>query len=168
MPTICGWSMNPAGRRRWRTCWRGSSPNTVSWSSAALGNPCTAPEDIVWLVDELKKRVSGLPPVRINTNGHANLILGQDVTPRLQGRIDTLSISLNGSTPEEYCAVTRPRDGEKAWHAMLDFAGKAKEYVPNVVMTIVDKDQTPEAIERCRRITRDLGVKLRIRAYIPD
>ena len=52
--------------------------------------------------------------------------------------------------------------------AMLDFAGKAKEYVPNVVMTIVDKDQTPEAIERCRRITRDLGVKLRIRAYIPD
>ena len=64
--------------------------------------------------------------------------------------------------------MTRPRDGEKAWHAMLDFAGKAKEYVPNVVMTIVDKDQTPEAIERCRRITRDLGVKLRIRAYIPD
>ena len=51
---------------------------------------------------------------------------------------------------------------------MLDFAGKAKEYVPNVVMTIVDKDQTPEAVERCRRITRDLGVKLRIRAYIPD
>ena len=133
-----------------------------------FGEPMYRTEDIVWLVDELKKRVSGLPPVRINTNGHANLILGQDVTPRLQGRIDTLSISLNGSTPEEYCAVTRPRDGEKAWHAMLDFAGKAKEYVPNVVMTIVDKDQTPEAIERCRRITRDLGVKLRIRAYIPD
>ena len=133
-----------------------------------FGEPMYRTEDIVWLVDELKKRVSGLPPVRINTNGHANLILGQDVTPRLQGRIDTLSISLNGSTPEEYCAVTRHRDGEKPWNAMLEFAGKAKEYVPNVVMTIVDKDQTPEAIERCRRITRDLGVKLRIRAYIPD
>ena len=133
-----------------------------------FGEPMYRTEDIVWLVDELKKRVSGLPPVRINTNGHANLILGQDVTPRLQGRIDTLSISLNGSTPEEYCAVTKPRQGMQAWDAMLDFAGKAKEYVPNVVMTIVDKDQTPEAIERCRRITRDLGVKLRIRAYIPD
>lgn len=35
-------------------------------------------------------------------------------------------------------------------------------------MTIVDKDKTPEEITRCRRLTEDLGVTLRIRAYIPD
>lgn len=133
-----------------------------------FGEPSYRIDDICALVDAMKEKVPGLPPVRINTNGHGSLIHGRDVAPQLKGRIDVVSISLNGSTPEEYCAVTRPRDGEKAWHAMLDFAGKAKEYVPNVVMTIVDKDQTPEAIERCRRITRDLGVKLRIRAYIPD
>ena len=35
-------------------------------------------------------------------------------------------------------------------------------------MTIVDKDKTPEEIERCRKITQELGVTLRIRAYIED
>ena len=112
--------------------------------------------------------VPGLPPVRINTNGHANRILGRDVTPELAGRIDTISISLNGSTAEEYCAVTKPRDGEAAWQAMLDFTRRAREYVPHVVMTVVDKDKSPEELERCRKLTEDLGVTLRIRAYIPD
>lgn len=133
------------------------------------GEPTYRIEDILWLVDQLKERFGGqLPPVRINTNGHANLFLGRDVAPLLQGRVDTISISLNGSTPEEYCAVTKPRQGVQAWDAMLDFARECREYVPHVVMTIVDKDKTPEEIARCRRLTEDLGVTLRIRAYIPD
>lgn len=133
------------------------------------GEPTYRIEDILWLVDQMKERFGGqLPPVRINTNGHANLFLGRDVAPLLQGRIDTISISLNGSTPEEYCAVTKPRQGVQAWDAMLDFARECREYVPHVVMTIVDKDKTPEEIARCRRLTEDLGVTLRIRAYIPD
>ena len=119
-------------------------------------------------MDQLKAKVPNLPPIRINTNGHANLILGRDVTPDLAGRIDTISISLNGSTPEEYCAVTQPKDGVKAWEAMLDFAKKATAHVPHVVMTIVDKDKTQEDIDRCRKITEELGVTLRIRAYIED
>ena len=41
-----------------------------------FGEPMYRTDDIVWLVDELKKRVPNLPPVRINTNGHANLFLG--------------------------------------------------------------------------------------------
>ena len=133
------------------------------------GEPTYRIDDIVWLVDQLKERFGDkLPPVRINTNGHANLFLGRDVTPELAGRIDTISISLNGSTAEEYCAVTKPRDGVKAWEAMLDFARKCRAYVPHVVMTIVDKDKTQEDIDRCRRICEELGVTLRIRAYIPD
>ena len=111
-----------------------------------FGEPMYRTDDLLWLVDRLKEQVPNLPPVRINTNGHANLILGRDVTPELKGRIDTISISLNGSTAEEYCAVTKPKDGVKAWEAMLDFAKKARDYVPHVVMTIVDKDKTPEEI----------------------
>ena len=133
-----------------------------------FGEPMYRTDDIVWLVDELKKRVPNLPPVRINTNGHANLFLGRDVAPLLQGRIDTISISLNGSTPEEYCAVTKPRQGVQAWDAMLDFARECREYVPHVVMTIVDKDKTPEEIEACRRMCERLGATLRVREYIPD
>ena len=46
------------------------------------GEPTYRIEDILWLVDQLKERFGGqLPPVRINTNGHANLIHGRDVIP---------------------------------------------------------------------------------------
>ena len=133
-----------------------------------FGEPMYRTDDILWLVDGLRARGVALPPVRINTNGHANLILGRDVTPELKGRIDTLSISLNGSTPEEYVAVTRPRDGEAAWHAMLDFTRRAAAWVPQVVMTIVDKDKSREEIDRCRQIAGELGAVLRIRSYIED
>lgn len=133
-----------------------------------FGEPMFRVDDIVWLVDELKKTVPNLPPIRINTNGHGNLIHGRDVTPLLKGRIDVVSISLNGSTAAEYTAVTRPRDGEKAWDAMLDFARRAKKYVPKVVLTIVNKDKTPEEIAACRAIAEDLGATLRIREYIPE
>lgn len=133
-----------------------------------FGEPMYRVDDIVWLVDELKKAVPDLPSVRINTNGHANLIHGRDVTPMLKDRIDVLSISLNAATKEEYTAVTRPRDGAAAWDAMLDFVRRAKEFVPHVVLTIVDKDKTPAEIEACRAIAQELGVTLRVRAYIPD
>ena len=129
-----------------------------------FGEPMFRTDDILWLVDRLKEEVPGLPPVRINTNGHANLIQGRDVT----GRIDTVSISLNGSTAEEYCAVTQPKDGVRGWEAMLDFTRRATAYVPHVVMTIVDKDKTPEEIQRCRTLAESLGARLRVRAYIPE
>ena len=133
------------------------------------GEPTYRLDDLLWLVDQLKEKFGDrLPPVRINTNGHANLILGRDVTPELKGRIDVLSISLNGSTAEEYCAVTRPRDGEKGWEAMLDFTRRAAQYVPDVVMTVVNKDKTPEEIAKCRALAESLGARLRVREYIPD
>ena len=133
-----------------------------------FGEPMYRTDDIVWLIDELKRVAGTLPPVRINTNGHANLILGRDVTPLLQGRVDTLSVSLNGSNCEEYLEVTRPRDGAAAWHAMLDFTLKAREYVPNVVMTVVDKGKSQAQLDGCRQIVRDLGVTLRIRSFIEN
>ena len=63
-----------------------------------FGEPTYRLADLLWLVDRLREQVKDLPPVRINTNGHANLIQGRDVIPDLKGRIDTLSISLNANT----------------------------------------------------------------------
>lgn len=133
-----------------------------------FGEPTYRIDDILWLVDEMKKAVPSLPPVRINTNGHANLIHGRDITPELAGRIDVLSISLNGSTCEEYVKVTRPRDGDRAWDAMLDFTRRAAKVVPMVKMTIVNKDKSPEEIDACRAMCEELGATLRVREYIPD
>jgi len=130
------------------------------------GEPTYRLDDILWLVDELRQRVDGLPPVRINTNGHANLILNRDVTPELKGRIDTLSISLNAANAADYVAICRPSQGEEAYGAMLEFASRAREYVPNVVLTLVDKDKTQEEMDACRKIAERLGVKLRVRSFI--
>lgn len=131
------------------------------------GEPTYRLDDILWLVDRLKERFGDrLPSVRINTNGHANLILGRDVCPELKGRIDTLSISLNAANAADYVALCRPVQGEDAYQAMLDFSKEAAAYVPNVVMTIVDKDKTEEEIETCKKIAQELGVKLRIRSFI--
>lgn len=133
-----------------------------------FGEPTYRLDDLLKIVDVLKGEFPNLPPIRINTNGHANLIHGRDVTPDLEGRVDTVSVSLNGANAREYCAVTQPRDGEAAWDAMLDFTRKAVRHVPRVVMTIVDKDKTPEDIEACRALAGSLGAALRVRAYIPD
>lgn len=133
-----------------------------------FGEPSYRMDDICTIIDALKKEEPGLPPTRINTNGHANLINGRDVTPDLHGRMDTVSISLNGANREEYVAVTRPQSGDAGWDAMLDFTRKAAEQVPHVVMTIVDKDKTPEDIAACRQLAESLGATLRVRAYIPD
>ena len=131
------------------------------------GEPTYRLDDILWLVDTLKERFGDkLPPVRINTNGHANLILGRNVCPELKGRIDTLSISLNGDNAANYVAVTRPAQGEAAYYAMLDFAQEAAQFVPQVIFTIVDKDKTPEEIENCKKIAAQRNVTLRIRSFI--
>ena len=131
------------------------------------GEPTYRLDDILWLVDQLKDRFGDkLPPVRINTTGHANLILGRDVCPELKGRIDTVSISLNAITAQEYVALCHPVQGEAAYQAMLDFARECKQYVPHVILTIVDKDKSPEEIQTCRDIAQKLGVTLRIRSFI--
>ena len=131
------------------------------------GEPTYRLDDLLWLVDRLKERFGDkLPPVRINTNGHANLINGRDVCPELYGRIDTVSISLNATNAADYVALCHPVQGEEAWQAMRDFAWECTAYVPNVVLTIVDKDKTPQEIARCRQIAEGLGVELRVRSFI--
>ena len=131
------------------------------------GEPTYRLDDLLWLVDRLKEKFGDkLPPVRINTNGHANLINGRDVCSELYGRIDTVSISLNATNAADYVALCHPVQGEAAWQAMRDFAWESTAYVPNVVLTIVDKDKTPEEIERCKQIAEGLGVKLRVRSFI--
>ena len=131
------------------------------------GEPTYRMDDIVWLIDRLKERFGDrLPPVRINTNGHANLILDRDVTPQLAGRVDVLSISLNATSADAYVALCHPAQGVAAYQAMLDFARKAASYVGEVVLTIVDKDKTPEEIALCQEIADELGVTLRVRSFI--
>ena len=105
-------------------------------------------------------------PIRINTNGLADLIAGQPTAPRLAGIIDKLSISLNSADAKEYLELCRPSFGEAAYPAMLNFAQEAAKYVPDVVMTIVGEPVTSlEKQAACQALCKQLGLRLRIRPY---
>ena len=99
---------------------------------------------------------------RINTNGQANLINKRDVTPELGGIIDAVSISLNAENAQKYQQVCASEFGEAAYDGLLEFARLAKEYVPEVVFSVVDV-MSKEEIEACRKIAADCGVSFRVR-----
>lgn len=102
--------------------------------------------------------------IRINTNGHANRAAGKDITPELEGLIDVISISLNAKNAKEYNEICVCDYGEDGFYEMLDFAKKAKQYVPSVVLSVVDTI-SKEDIEACRKIAEETGVEYRVRVY---
>lgn len=128
------------------------------------GEPTLRLDDILFVSEQVKK-VSDIP-IRINTNGHANLIYGCDVTPRLQGKIDCVSVSLNTASSADYVKVCHPDFGERAFDGLIDFAEKAKKYVPRVMFSIVKGSIPDEDISKCKKISESVGVPLKIREYI--
>ncbi len=129
------------------------------------GEPLMRFDDCMEIAKWLKENYPE-KPVRINTNGQANLIEGYDVTPKLEGIVDSISISLNASNSKRYDEICQSAFGEKAFDAMLEFASLAKEFVPSVTLSIVDHDITKEEIEDCREIAKRCGVNFRVREYI--
>lgn len=109
------------------------------------------------------KTLPGCPPLRLNTNGLSDLIHGKKTAHLLHGLMDTVSISLNAGTEQEYLAVTRPR-WENAYQAMQDFASDCKQYVPKVMFTVVDVIPKAE-IEAAQAVADKLGIPLRVRKY---
>lgn len=103
--------------------------------------------------------------IRINTNGLSDLIWEEITAPKLKGLIDTVSISLNATNKEDYFNVVRPKFGIDSYDAMLKFTKDCTDYVPNVVMTVVDVVTTKEEQEISRKICESVGATLRIRPY---
>ncbi len=98
---------------------------------------------------------------RLNTNGHANVINKKDITPEMEGLIDTVSISLNSAEPEQYSKIMGI--GENMFFEMKSFAEKSKTFVKEVVLTIVQVDGID--VEKARKFTEGLGLTFRERPY---
>lgn len=127
------------------------------------GEPTERLEDLLQVAKYIKSKAE--IPVRINTNGLADLIWGEPTAPKLAGLIDALSISLNTPNKEEYLKVVRPKFGMESFDAMLRFAKECTAYVPNVMMTVVDVVTSKEDQEKCAEICRSLGTTLRVRPF---
>lgn len=99
--------------------------------------------------------------IRLNTDGLANLLYRKDITPKLKGVIDTVSVSMNAQNTQLYDQLCRPAL-PGAYPAMLDFIQKAKKQVPHVVTTAIDGLPGVD-INACTDIATELGVDFRMR-----
>ena len=104
--------------------------------------------------------------IRVNTNGHASLLHGEDAPKMFEGAIDVVSISLNTPSAEKYEAICHPVYKEKAFPALLDFARNVKNYVQKTLFSVVRETLTEKELEECFKIAEDVGVALRVRDYI--
>ena len=128
------------------------------------GEPTCRLDMLITVANELKARQYCPPLFRINTNGLGDLINGEPIAEKLCGLLDTISISLNAGTKDEYMKVTRPKF-ENAWEAMQKFtADCVAQKSAKVVMSVVDVIPA-EQIEAARKLAESLGAELRVRAY---
>ncbi|GMT41962.1 MAG: radical SAM protein [bacterium] len=127
------------------------------------GEPTLRLDVLKEVASELKKR--GLKKIRLNTNGHGNIIHGRDIVPELLGLIDTVSVSLNAPDAETYDRLCRPAVGGNAFVAVCDFIRRCRELLPDVVATCVDLPESLDVESVKKFAEENLKVKFRLRAY---
>jgi TatD family-associated radical SAM protein len=128
-----------------------------------FGEPTEAFETLKQVAAYVKKNFKN--PIRLNTNGLGNLVNGRDITPELEGLVDTISISLNTPNADRYHEIVRSKFGDKSFDAMIEFAKESTKYIPHVVMSTVDTTITKEEEAECQKICDSIGVTYRIRPW---
>lgn len=130
-----------------------------------FGEPVLRLEQILEVSRHLKKNYGSR--IRINTNGQGNLVYGTNIVPLFEGLVDVISVSLNAKNAEDYQKLCKSGYGEEAFYEVLEFIKECKQYIPEVVVTVVDVIP-PEDIEMCRIIAEELGVGFKVRHFIGD
>jgi TatD family-associated radical SAM protein len=123
-----------------------------------LGEPTLRLYDVLQAALILRQRGAVITLV---TDGLANLVYRRDVTPDLEGIIDRLSVSLNAHNEavyDRYCHG--PFAG--AFDALIDFTRRAKDYVPDITMTVVAGLPGVD-VQGCVDIAKGVGVHFRVR-----
>ncbi len=101
--------------------------------------------------------------IRINTNGHADLIHGPGSAMKLKGLVDRISISLNAHNSEKYQEICRPCFGQGTYRAVVDFVKSCAGVIPDITLSVV---QWPGVdVEKCREIAGSLGAGFRLRVH---
>jgi len=129
-----------------------------------FGEPTERLNDVIETVKYLREK--GCKKLRINTNGLAERINGTsgETAKVLCEIMDTVSISLNAGTEEEYMKVTRPKY-QNAFSIMRKFIiDCVNTHSAEVIVSVVDVIPQSE-IDEARKIAEESGAKLRIRTF---
>ena len=127
------------------------------------GEPLCRQDDVVFVCKKIKD-VSSIT-IRVNTNGHADLINGRSTAKELEGLVDIISISLNAANAKNYQDICHSDFGEDSFKAVVAYATDCMKYIKKVLLTVVDVI-SPEEIEKCRIIAEEIGAEFRVRAMI--
>ncbi|MBP3846167.1 radical SAM protein [bacterium] len=106
--------------------------------------------------------------IRINTNGHANYVYNRDIVPELKGLIDTISVSLNAESADEYNELSQPVF-EGAYEEVKKFIKSCSDNGFETIASVVEGYKGRHLnLEKCEKIASDLGAKFRVREWIPN
>jgi TatD DNase family protein len=141
---------------------RGSFPELSEFIWCGFGEPTfrldLIMESASWL------RSSGAK-IRLNTNGHGNLIHGRDILPELSKAVDEVSISMNAPDVVRYKELCNPDFGcpplppEYFWDSMLDFLRRAPALFSGVQASVAGVGLTDEEVERSRKLALSFGIE---------
>lgn len=127
------------------------------------GEPTCRLYDMLKVCRYIKENSPTPISIRVNTNGHASMITGDDTPPMFSGLVDIISISLNASDAKTYTEICHPKFGDETYTGLLKFIRDITKYVPKVVVSVVRGTLPDEQIPKCAQIADEFGVEFRIR-----
>ena len=130
-----------------------------------FGEPTERLDVLLEVAQWIRQHYGRLLKIRVNTNGHGYVLnRGRDVAAELKvAGVDAVSVSLNAGDRETYIEICKPTFAD-AHEAVIDFIRKAKPTL-EVEVTAV---RMPEVdIVKAEDVADGLGVKFRVREYIP-
>lgn len=142
--------------------------NAESWGEivfCGFGEPTERLDCLLEVTEWIRKYYGKPVSIRVDTNGQGYLLnSGRNIVGELKAAgVDKISVSLNAHDKETYNRVCRPKFGE-AYENVLKFITMAERHF-DVEVTVV---AIPEAdIPRIGHLAERLGVKFRIREYVP-
>ncbi len=120
------------------------------------------------VVKEVAKKIKDAGGrVRLNTNGHGNMIHKRNILPELKGLIDEVSVSLNADSSEKYDEICQPLPmfRNRAYGMIKEFIAESRKYIPDVQATIVTQQDSVDE-DRCKEISEnEFEVNYRERRY---
>jgi len=127
------------------------------------GEPTNALDNLIKSAEYLKEKFPKIK-LRLNTNGLSDLINERETAKEICKIFDSVSISLNDVSSEEYDKITRNIYPGKAYEAMLKFAKDCVNEGINVRLSVVDVIGE-EKIKKAKEIAESIGADFLCRKY---
>ena len=106
--------------------------------------------------------------VRLNTNGHANVVYKRNIIPELTGLVDSISVSLNASDDKMYRMLSQPNlVCTNVLSEVKDFIKKSAEAGIETTASVVSGYKNYDVdLKECEKIALEAGAKFRIREWL--